>query len=350
MSKYNNWTDQQLELLLENYGNINTDKLSKIIDKSIGSIYYILNKEKIKLENRWWTKDEIKKLKVLYPSYSNQDLEDILSRSEDAIQFKADSLNLKKVLWWSEEDIELLKEMNFEGLSHTKISKILGRSRSSVHNKLIEYKLTESCEIWSEQKLKFLKELATSGLYTYQEIAFELEATPAQINSACKNYEWRNKIKRTVSHGNNKMISLLKTMYPRYTLKQEYHIGEKLRLDVFIKELNLGFEYDGIQHFKYTPQWHKTQADFRRAQDRDNRKNELCLLNNITLIRIKYNEQLTKDLLWSKITNAIELDSSSKKILTVKKSKLKQKIQSKGFQKLDGGYKWPKRKLNNKKQ
>ena len=360
--EYKNWTDEQINYLLNNYGKITVEKISKKISKSIGSIYYILNKENINLEVRWWTKEEIKLLKELYPSYSNPELEKIFSRSEGAIQMKAALLKLKKDSWWSEEDIELLKEMNFEGLSYTKIGKTLGRTRSSVHNQLIKYKLTDSCRRWTEGELHRIEEMATSGLCTYQDIALELQATPTQIYGACKHYKWRDKIKRTMSYGNDKMISLLKRIFPRYTLKQEHHIGEKLRLDAFIKELGLGFEYDGIQHFRYTPQWHRTKAEFERAKDRDLRKNELCILNNISLIRIKYNEELSEELLLSKISDATSIQSDQNKIETdIKPAKAKQgiqsrgfqkdgpkqKIQSRGFQKPSGGYKWPKRKLRN---
>jgi hypothetical protein len=47
-------------------------------------------------------------------------------------------------------------------------------------------------------------------------------------------------------------------------------------------------EFDGIQHFQYTPYFHKTQAAFAKQKEWDRRKNKYCLLHNIPLIRVPY--------------------------------------------------------------
>lgn len=305
MKSYKNWTSEQVSFLIENYGKISTEMLSKTLSKSVGSIYYILKKEEIDVEKQWWTKDEITKLKELYPSNSNQELEEIFSRSEDAIQLKAAALGLKKSSWWSEEDTAILREMVFERLSHAKMAEILGRTKSAIHNKLMFEEPADECRRWTDKELETIQEMANSGNNTYLDIAIAVNATPGQIRQTCTQRGWRSKIKRTMSYGNDKMISLLKKIFPNMTIEQEFHIGEKLRLDAYIKKLNLGFEYDGIQHFRFTPIWHKTKADFIRAQEYDKRKNELCILRNITLIRIRYNEDLTEELLQSKINIAL---------------------------------------------
>lgn len=356
MNKYRNWTEEDLSFLLNNYGKISTDKISKKINKSIGSIYYVLKKEEIELEKRWWSKEEIKELKSIYSAHSNQELEKIFNRSEDAIQLKAASLKLKKDLWWSEEELLVLRDMVFERLSYTKMGKALNRTRSAVHNKLIEQGLTDECRRWTTEELEKIKSLALSGEYTYLDIANELDATPGQICGVCKYKNWRDRIKRTMSYGNDKMFKLIKQIFPNQIAKQEYHIGERLRLDAYLPQLKLGFEYDGIQHFRYTPQWHRTKQEFEKAKERDKRKDELCFQQNISLVRIKYNEDLSKDLLEEKIqivlsTPAIEIKSMKPKSAIqsrgFNKDRPKQKIQSRGFQKPKDGYKWPKRKIIN---
>ena len=346
-SKYRNWDEKQITFLLENYGRVSVEKIAKKLNKPIGSIYYILKKENIDVEIQCWNITEITLLKELYPQHSNQELEKLFVRSEDAIQLKAASLGLKKSSWWSDNDIELLKEMILEQLSYTKMAQVLGRTRSSVHNKLIAEGLTDECRRWTNEEIQKIQELANSGNYTYLDIAMALNATPKQIQVACKYYKCRNKIKRTISYGNDKMMSLLKKMFPHYTIKQEYHIGEKLRLDAYIKELNIGFEYDGIQHFRYTPQWHCSKAGFIRAQERDDRKNILCIRQRITLIRVKYNEDLTEVLLWNKL-QAYSKDIKEEKLVTIQ-AKPKAKIQSKGFQKPQKDYQWPTKKIQSRK-
>ena len=47
-------------------------------------------------------------------------------------------------------------------------------------------------------------------------------------------------------------------------------------------------DFDGIQHFLYTPYFHKNISGFKRAQERDRIKNKYCLKHNIPLIRIPY--------------------------------------------------------------
>lgn len=45
-------------------------------------------------------------------------------------------------------------------------------------------------------------------------------------------------------------------------------------------------EYDSIIHFEKNSMFHDTSSDFRRAKERDRRKNRYCLSHGIKLIRI----------------------------------------------------------------
>lgn len=47
-------------------------------------------------------------------------------------------------------------------------------------------------------------------------------------------------------------------------------------------------EFDGKQHYEFTPYFHKTRKNFLRQQEWDRRKNSYCIMNNIPLIRIPY--------------------------------------------------------------
>lgn len=51
-------------------------------------------------------------------------------------------------------------------------------------------------------------------------------------------------------------------------------------------------EYDGQQHFEIT-KFSPTKEDLKLIQYRDELKNNYCKENNIKLIRIKYNEEIT---------------------------------------------------------
>lgn len=75
---------------------------------------------------------------------------------------------------------------------------------------------------------------------------------------------------------------------------------EGLEIDIYIPELKLGFEYNGIQHYKPVEHWGGEES-LKKQQARDKRKQQLCDQNDVKLIIIKYDEQLSKDLILSKI-------------------------------------------------
>lgn len=66
-----------------------------------------------------------------------------------------------------------------------------------------------------------------------------------------------------------------------------------LSFDFEAKNDNLKYliEFDGEQHNSYQPYFHNTYEDFLEAQERDMIKNQYCLKNSISLIRIPYWER-----------------------------------------------------------
>lgn len=68
-------------------------------------------------------------------------------------------------------------------------------------------------------------------------------------------------------------------------------ILEGLEIDIFLPDLNLGFEYQGQQHFHPIKAWGGTKA-LHGVQERDRKKRALCKTNNITLIEVDYTEPL----------------------------------------------------------
>ena len=63
-----------------------------------------------------------------------------------------------------------------------------------------------------------------------------------------------------------------------------------LEIDLYNDSLKLGIEYNGIQHYEFTPRFHKGYGDFRRQQERDALKKRLCKENGVTLIVVPYTE------------------------------------------------------------
>ena len=61
-----------------------------------------------------------------------------------------------------------------------------------------------------------------------------------------------------------------------------------LEIDLYNDELKLGIEYNGGQHYKFTPIFHKTEEDFNKQVIRDQDKLNACKELNIKLIVVPY--------------------------------------------------------------
>ena len=62
----------------------------------------------------------------------------------------------------------------------------------------------------------------------------------------------------------------------------------KMELDGFCQELNLAFEYQGIQHFRKNIKFFHKNMKYQEQLERDTLKKELCKKNNVVLFEIPY--------------------------------------------------------------
>lgn len=61
-----------------------------------------------------------------------------------------------------------------------------------------------------------------------------------------------------------------------------------LELDCYNPNLKIAVEYNGVQHYKYTPYFHKNQEAFNNQKYRDYMKQVMCRDNGVTLIEVPY--------------------------------------------------------------
>lgn len=102
-------------------------------------------------------------------------------------------------------------------------------------------------------------------------------------------------------HGNSKgektLGDLLHEMFPHCGLFHEFVCpSTRLRIDFFMPSLSLAFEFDGVQHEKYTPHFHKNRTGYAKSQTNDADKEEWCEINAIRLIRVTSDELTIEDL------------------------------------------------------
>ena len=65
-----------------------------------------------------------------------------------------------------------------------------------------------------------------------------------------------------------------------------------LELDCYNPELKLAVEYNGIQHYKYTPYFHRNYEHFTNQKYRDDMKRRMCKENGVYLIEVPYTVKL----------------------------------------------------------
>jgi hypothetical protein len=92
------------------------------------------------------------------------------------------------------------------------------------------------------------------------------------------------------------LYSLLKEYFPGEEIIREYTFSNKLRLDFYLPELNLGIEYNGVQHDRYVSFYHKSKSDLYLQQNRDEQKEYVCSQLGINLIKFDWKDNLTIEL------------------------------------------------------
>ena len=75
---------------------------------------------------------------------------------------------------------------------------------------------------------------------------------------------------------------------PSFLKNRAIQSHHNLELDCFNQDLRIAVEYNGQQHYKFTPFFHKNREAFQNQQYRDYIKKDLCKKNNIILIEVPY--------------------------------------------------------------
>ena len=111
-----------------------------------------------------------------------------------------------------------------------------------------------------------------------------------------------------MSRGAQELLRIVEEIFPNQTVVKEHNVSDKggLFIDILLPKLGLGFEYDGEQHFRFIEHFHGTRENFLLARKRDLRKDELCKQQGITLVRVRFDDPLTKDFILAKIDKALD--------------------------------------------
>ena len=104
----------------------------------------------------------------------------------------------------------------------------------------------------------------------------------------------------------------LESLFPAKPFKQvfcEHYVnynGQKLYFDFYIKKLGVFIEVQGQQHTKFVRHFHSDKEAFLNQKNRDNLKIIWIEENDYSLVRINYDEEITKELLLKKMSIAMK--------------------------------------------
>ena len=111
-----------------------------------------------------------------------------------------------------------------------------------------------------------------------------------------------------ISKGEQLCLEALREFFPDHTFKtvrpdflKNPQTGYNLELDLYCPELKLAIEYNGRQHYYYTPYIHGSVEEFNKQVYRDKLKNRLCKKHGITLITVSYTVTDIKSYLHSQL-------------------------------------------------
>jgi hypothetical protein len=106
------------------------------------------------------------------------------------------------------------------------------------------------------------------------------------------------------------LFEVVSTLYPNdiiltnvspFWLKVSVDPKDKLELDIYIPTQRLSFEYDGREHYEFIPFFHGNESGFICQQERDRRKDRICLQCGVDLIRFRYDEKINSKSISEKI-------------------------------------------------
>jgi hypothetical protein len=126
-------------------------------------------------------------------------------------------------------------------------------------------------------------------------------------NEKIANRSFENRIRKILT---NYFNTEFKKVRPNFL--KSFVTKRNLELDMYSEKLKISLEYNGIQHIKYCPWYHKSEKDFHDQIFRDHLKARLCREHGIKMITINYYEiKNPNDILDSEILDII-LEKMSK--------------------------------------
>lgn len=155
--------------------------------------------------------------------------------------------------------------------------------------------------------IAYLTDLMFDTSLSISEIAKELNWSINKTNKEINRIglSWLKDSRKKMSRGQTALTLIMKKLIPGEKIVNEFHIGDKMKLDVYCPSYRIAAEYHGRQHFFYTQRFFESKYEFEEALERDSKKMEWCSQNGIALIVFRYNDKLTEEAVFERMIDAI---------------------------------------------
>jgi len=232
--------------------------------------------------------------------------------------WKHDIKNIKEKFVKKHEgkyDYSLFNEYNGTGEYVDIICKEHGIFRQTSHNHLIGQgcpKCKNKNKRLSQKKFVELSKKVHNNEYDYKNVVYKTNKIKVQIKCEKHGYFLQSPNRHLLgdgcpkcktSKGENKIMLFLSKSNINYIYQKKFNLCKDIKelpFDFYLPEHNMCIEFDGIQHFE-SIEFFGGDIALENTQRRDKIKNQYCFDNNITLIRIKYDENIIKKLKCTKI-------------------------------------------------
>lgn len=175
MIEIKNYTQDQLNYIIDNYNNKTVKEISNKLNKTYDSVSFAIRKlGLVKQVHNKWSNDEISFLKENYINMTSEEISKHVNHSIDAINSMRDRLGLVRNSTWTQKELDYLL-CNYKSMSHNEIGKVLNKSAGAINAKCFELGLYKKELPWTEQELDYIKQNYMNK--STSEIASELHRT-----------------------------------------------------------------------------------------------------------------------------------------------------------------------------
>jgi hypothetical protein len=132
-------------------------------------------------------------------------------------------------------------------------------------------------ELGDRLKDKFKTQLTDTANNLFEKVFFKDPAKKKRVNKT------ENKCRSIIEKIFNRSFPSIRPDFLRNPAT-----GKNLELDCYNEKLGIAIEYNGVQHYKYSPFFHRSKKDFHSQVHRDDWKRKVCREKGIKLIEIPY--------------------------------------------------------------